>query len=55
MAASPSAYYLEHMPWAQPLLSEKLKLVDGRVELPTRPGLGLVWDPAAIKRWTVSI
>ena len=53
MAASPTAYYLEHMPWAQPLLAEKLKLVDGRVELPTRPGLGLVWDPAAIKRWTV--
>lgn len=54
MAASPTAYYLEHMPWAQPLLAEKLKLVDGRVELPARPGFGLVWDEAAVKRWTVA-
>lgn len=54
MAASPTAYYLEHMPWAQPLLAEKLRLVDGRVELPTRPGLGLVWDLDAVRRWTVA-
>ena len=53
MAASPTSYYLEHMPWAQPLLAEKLRLVDGRIELPTGPGLGLVWDPDAVKRWTV--
>jgi mandelate racemase len=54
MAASPTAYYLEHMPWAQPLLAEKLRLEHGRVLLPTRPGLGLVWDEAAVKRYTVS-
>ena len=54
MAASPTAYYLEHMPWAQPLLAEKLALVDGRVQLPSRPGLGLVWDTGAVKRWTVT-
>jgi L-alanine-DL-glutamate epimerase-like enolase superfamily enzyme len=54
MAASPTAYYLEHMPWAQPLLAEKLRLVDGRVQLPTRPGLGLVWETDAVKRWTVA-
>ncbi|MGH7321630.1 MAG: mandelate racemase/muconate lactonizing enzyme family protein [Candidatus Rokuibacteriota bacterium] len=53
MAASSTAYYLEHMPWAQPLLSEKLELVDGRVRLPSQPGLGLAWDRAAIKRWAV--
>lgn len=54
MAASPTAYYLEHMPWAQPLLAEKLELVDGRVKPPTRPGFGLVWDRQAIKRWAVT-
>jgi len=53
LAASPTAAYLEHMPWAQPLLAEKLPLVDGRVPLPTRPGLGFIWDPQAAKRWTV--
>jgi L-alanine-DL-glutamate epimerase-like enolase superfamily enzyme len=54
MSASPTAYYLEHMPWAQPLLAEKLALVDGRVPLPIRPGLGLVWDADAVKRHTVT-
>jgi L-alanine-DL-glutamate epimerase-like enolase superfamily enzyme len=53
LAASPTAYYLEHMPWAQPLLAEKLELVDGRVRLPDRPGFGLVWDTDAIERWQV--
>jgi L-alanine-DL-glutamate epimerase-like enolase superfamily enzyme len=53
LAASPTAYYLEHMPWAQPLLAEKLELVDGRVRLPDRPGFGLVWDSDAIERWLV--
>jgi L-alanine-DL-glutamate epimerase-like enolase superfamily enzyme len=33
--------------------AEKLALVDGRVPLPIRPGLGLVWDADAVKRYTV--
>ena len=49
-----TAYYLEHMPWAQPLMAEKLELLDGRVRLPARPGFGLAWDSAAIERWRVS-
>jgi mandelate racemase len=53
LAASPTAYYLEHMPWAQPLLAEPLELVDGCVKLPERPGAGLVWDQDAVERWRV--
>ena len=53
LAASPTAYYLEHIPWAQPLLAEKLELAEGRVRLPDRPGLGLVWDTDAVERWLV--
>jgi len=53
LAASPTAYYLEHMPWAQPLLAEKLALIDGRVRPPDRPGLGLIWDTDAIERWGI--
>ena len=54
LAASPTAYYLEHMPWAQPLLREPaLVLVDGRLRLPERPGIGLEWDEAAVRRWAV--
>jgi L-alanine-DL-glutamate epimerase-like enolase superfamily enzyme len=55
LAASPTAYYLEHMPWAEPLLAEKLALVDGRIRLPDRPGFGLVWDTDAIERWLVEL
>ena len=53
LACSPTAYYLEHMPWAQPLLAEKLEMVDGRIRLPERPGLGLVWDEDAVARWKI--
>jgi L-alanine-DL-glutamate epimerase-like enolase superfamily enzyme len=54
MAASPTAYYLEHMPWAEPLLAEPLALVDGRVPLPTRSGIGLRWDEDAVRRFAVT-
>ena len=54
MAASPTAVLLEYMPWAQPLMGEKLEVRDGLVEVPPRPGLGLVFDEAAIERYAVS-
>ena len=54
MAASPTAALLEYMPWAQPLMGEKMELHEGLVEVPMRPGLGLVFDDAAIERYAVS-
>lgn len=54
LSASPTAYYLEHMPWAQPLLAERLPLVDGCTPLPDSPGLGLTWDPDAVERYRVT-
>jgi L-alanine-DL-glutamate epimerase-like enolase superfamily enzyme len=54
LAASPTAYWVEHMPWAQPLLRQPpLELIDGRLRLPEGPGIGLEWDEAAVRRWTV--
>ncbi len=54
LAASPTAIFLEYMPWAQPLMAEKLAIRDGAVEVPTRLGLGLVFDEAAVERYAVS-
>ena len=54
MAASPTAVLLEYMPWTQPLMGEKLELHEGLVEVPMRPGLGLVFDEAAIERYAVA-
>ncbi len=53
MAASPTAVLLEYMPWAQPLMGEKMELREGMVEVPMRPGLGLVFDQAQIERYAV--
>jgi mandelate racemase len=49
LAASPTACYLEHMPWGLSLFQESLHMVDGQVLVPNRPGLGLTWDEAAIR------
>lgn len=48
LAASPTTHILEYMPWAQPIMAEKLTIQDGAVFVPARPGLGLVFDDHAI-------
>lgn len=52
LAASPTAHILEYMPWAQPILGEKLQILEQSVVVPARPGLGLVFDDAAIEHWS---
>lgn len=51
VAAAPTACFLEHMPWGAELFQEQLQLVDGMVPVPDRPGLGLSWDEAAVRRF----
>ncbi|MGE3267567.1 MAG: enolase C-terminal domain-like protein [Chloroflexota bacterium] len=51
LAASPTAHILEYMPWAQPIMAEKLVIQNGAAYVPPRPGLGLVFDDAAIERF----
>lgn len=54
LAASPTAALLEYMPWAQPLLAEKMEIHQGLIEVPARPGLGLVFDDAQVERYVVA-
>lgn len=48
LAATPTAHWIEYVDWADPILQEPLKVVDGRVTPPDRPGNGLAWDPDAV-------
>jgi hypothetical protein len=37
--------------WAEPILQQPLKVVDGCVLPPDRPGTGLVWDADAVSHF----
>jgi mandelate racemase len=54
MRVTPSAHWLEWVDWATPILAEPIVPVDGRLTAPDRPGTGLVWDEAAIRKYAVS-
>ncbi len=43
IASAPTGYYLEHMPWGEPLLNERLELVDGAIKVPRRSDLVSAW------------
>ncbi len=51
MAATPTAHLLEYVDWANAILSEPLRIDDGRAVLSTAPGVGLAWDEKAISRY----
>jgi mandelate racemase len=55
LPATPTAHYLEHLDIAGPLLTERLRVVDGMVQVPTRPGLGLDWDEAALRHHAADV
>ena len=55
LPATPTAHLLEHLDIAGPLLREPLVVRDGMAELPARPGLGLEWDEAALRRWAAEV
>jgi mandelate racemase len=54
LAATPTAHWLEYMDWANPILAEPLKIVDGHAVIPDRPGNGLVWNPDAVARYRIT-
>ncbi|HEX5403909.1 MAG TPA: enolase C-terminal domain-like protein [Pseudonocardiaceae bacterium] len=53
LAASPTAHWLEYVDWAAPVLREPVRVVDGRVTPPNRPGNGMEWNAAAVARYRV--
>jgi len=54
LAATPTGHWLEYMDWANPILAEPLKIVDGHAVVPDRPGNGLVWNADAVARYRIT-
>jgi mandelate racemase len=50
LAVTPTVDWLEYLDFARPLLKEPVRVVDGFVTAPSRPGTGLEWEEAAVKR-----
>ncbi len=53
LAATPSCHFLEYMDWADKILQEPLRIVDGHAVIADRPGTGVVWDEKAVERYRV--
>jgi mandelate racemase len=53
LAVTPTAHYLEYVDWADKVVQEPLQIVDGHAIIPDRPGIGTVWDKAAVERYRV--
>ncbi len=55
LPATPTAHLLEHLDVAGPLLHHPLEVKDGMALVPQRPGLGLEWQEAALRRWAADV
>ena len=53
VAAVPNGLTVEYMPWTLGLFEETPPLEGGQLVVPKKPGLGLAFDAAAIKRYQV--
>ena len=53
LAATPTAHWLEYVDWANAFLVEPLRIVNGCAVPGDRPGNGLEWDAALVKRYTL--
>jgi len=53
VAAIPNGLTVEYMPWTLRLWEETPVLKDGHLGVPQKPGLGLAFDQAAIKKYQV--
>ncbi|MGQ0674741.1 MAG: enolase C-terminal domain-like protein [Rhodospirillales bacterium] len=50
LAVSPTAHFLEYVDWANPVLKRPLAVNQGHLTAPDRPGSGMEWDEAAVKK-----
>jgi len=54
IAAIPNGLTVEYMPWTLRLFEETPKIENGQLVVPSKPGLGLAFDQAAIKKYEVA-
>ena len=53
LRVSESADWLEWSDWAEPFLAEPFEAKDGYAVVPDKPGNGLEWDKAALKKYAM--
>jgi len=53
MRVTESAHWLEWQDWINPVLTQPFAVVEGRLQIPDVPGVGLEWDEAAVSRYEV--
>ena len=53
MRASESADWIESRDWGLPLIAEPFEIRDGNIIVPDRPGNGIDWDEAAVKKYAM--
>jgi mandelate racemase len=51
LAATPTCHFLEYVDWADKIVEEPLRIVDGFALAPDRPGNGLTWDKKAVEKF----
>ena len=54
IAAAPNGLTVEYMPWTLQLFEETPKLEHGQLVVPAKPGLGLAFDQATVKRYQIA-
>jgi mandelate racemase len=54
LAATPTAHWLEYVDWANAIVEEPLRVVDGAAILGSRPGNGLAWNQEAVRRYRMN-
>jgi mandelate racemase len=52
LAVTPTAHWLEVLDLGRAILAEPIEIVDGALAA-RGPGLGLVWDEAAVAKYSV--
>ncbi|HTR87683.1 MAG TPA: enolase C-terminal domain-like protein [Reyranella sp.] len=53
MRATETAHWLEWQDWADPVVQEPFAVRDGAIEIPERPGAGIEWDEAIVRRYAI--
>jgi mandelate racemase len=54
LTITPTCHFIEYLDVAAPVLAEPLRPVDGMIQAPARPGIGLQWNEEAVERYRVS-
>ena len=54
LTITPTCHFIEYLDVAAPILAEPLRPVDGMIQAPARPGIGLQWNEEAVARYRVS-